>query len=106
MNKIKDITNNFESNFDLIIFGGCFYCEENDIIINEICNFGFVKINFDKTYHNFTGKGINHWDYLFYYNKSKFNINVIKVLNEESIIEQGKNNFVSDHFPIFVEFNK
>ena len=104
LNKIKDISNNFSDDIDLIIFGGCFYCEENDIIINEICNFGFVKINFNKTFHNFIGNAIYHWDYLFYYKNNKFNVDFSKVIDKESIIDQRKNIFVSDHFPVFVQF--
>ena len=105
LKKIKEISNNFNSEYDLIILGGCFYCDEDDNIINEILNFGFIKIDFEKSFHNFTGIGISHWDYIFYYNKSLFNIKNTNVLKNESVIDSGKNVFISDHFPIFAEFS-
>ena len=103
LNQIKNISNN---EIKFILIGGCFYCDENDEIIEMIKNDGFKEIMFENSFHGFTGIGNKHWDYLFYKENEDFKEKNVKILKDESVIDKNKNIFISDHFPIFVEFNE
>ena len=89
-----------------IFIGGCFYCEENDEEIKYIKKKGYTEINFENTYHGFTGKAKNHWDYMFWKEKSGVDIELkdAHVLKKEATIDQYKNHYISDHFPVYAEF--
>ena len=89
-----------------IFIGGCFYCEENDEEIKYIKNRGYIEINFENTYHGFTGIANNHWDYMFWKEKSGTDIELKEshVLKKEATIDKYKNFYVSDHFPVYAEF--
>ena len=89
-----------------IFIGGCFYCEENDEEINYIKKRGYTEIKFDNTYHGFTGNANNHWDYMFWKEKSGVDIELkeSQVLKKEATIDQCRNYYISDHFPVYAEF--
>ena len=89
-----------------IFIGGCFYCEENDEEIKYIKNKGYTEIIFENTYHAFTGTANNHWDYMFWKEKSGTDIELKEsnVLKKEATIDQYRNYYVSDHFPVYAEF--
>ena len=89
-----------------VFIGGCFYCEENDEEINYIKNEGYNEIKFENTYHGFTGKAENHWDYMFWKEKRGEDIELkdVEVLKKEATIDQDKKFYVSDHFPVYAEF--
>ena len=91
-----------------IFMGGCFYCEENDDIIFYIKNQGFNEVIFENTYHEFTGNATKHWDYLFWMEKNGYDDLQVKsssVLKKEGTIDEKVGVYVSDHFPVHVEFN-
>ena len=94
------------SDIKFVFIGGCFYCEENDEEIKYIKNKGFNEIIFENTYHGFTGNAKNHWDYMFWKEKSGEDIELknVYVLKKEAIIDKRRNSFVSDHFPVYAEF--
>ena len=90
-----------------IFMGGCFYCEEDDPIISFIKQKGFNEVMFENTYHKFTGWANNHWDYLFWMDRDGYNGLQIKdshVLKKEGTIDESSGLYISDHFPVFVEF--
>ena len=89
-----------------IFIGGCFYCEENDEEINYIKKRGYTEIKFDNTYHGFTGNANNHWDYMFWKEKSGVDIELkeSQVLKKEATIDQNRNYYISDHYPVYAEF--
>ena len=89
-----------------VFIGGCFYCEEKDEEIKYIKNNGYNEIIFGNTYHGFTGKAKNHWDYMFWKEKSGEDIELkdVYVLKKEATIDKSKNLYVSDHFPVYAEF--
>ena len=89
-----------------IFIGGCFYCEENDEEIKYIKKRGYTEINFENTYHGFTGTANHHWDYMFWKAKSGMDIELKEslVLKKEATIDQYKNYYISDHFPVYAEF--
>ena len=103
LNQIKNISND---KIKFILIGGCFYCEENDEIIDMIKNDGFKEIIFENSYHGFTGIGKKHWDYLFYKENEEIKETNVKILKDESVVDQNRNIYISDHFPIFAEFNE
>ena len=104
LNEVKKII--FKYNNNVIIFlGGCFYCDENDVIIQLIKDAGFNLINNDNTYHEFTGIAFKRWDYMFYIDsQNKVSLNNVKIFSEESVINKNKGIYVSDHFPLYSEF--
>ena len=89
-----------------VFIGGCFYCEEKDEEINYIKKRGYNEIKFENTYHGFTGKANNHWDYMFWKEKDGEDIELkdVYVLKKEATIDKDKNYYVSDHFPVYAEF--
>ena len=105
LNEEEKIVSKFPD-IKFVFIGGCFYCEENDEEINYIKKKGYNEIKFENTYHGFTGKANNHWDYMFWKEKSGEDIEVKEtyVLKKDAIIDKDKNCYVSDHFPVYVEF--
>ena len=90
-----------------VFLGGCFYCEENDPIISFIHDNGYKEVMFENSHHKFTGNAEYHWDYMFWKEMNcggKFEVKKVKVLKEESIVDEKQKIFISDHFPIIVEF--
>ena len=89
-----------------VFIGGCFYCEEKDEEINYIKKRGYNEIKFENTYHGFTGKANNHWDYMFWKEKGGEDLELkdVYVLKKEATIDKDKNYYVSDHFPVYAEF--
>ena len=92
-----------------MFIGGCFYCEENDPILDLLKSNGYKEIIFENTFHDFTGNADRHWDYMFYKDlnindNKEIKLNQVKVLKNEAIIDKDKNMYVSDHFPINAEF--
>ena len=107
LSEIKKIKNKFkEVNF--IVLGGCFYCEEKDNCIKLIKESGFNLIKTDNIYHNFSGIGKKHWDYIFWQElseQSNIDIKNILLLKKETMCNENiKEKYFIDHFPIFVEF--
>ena len=108
----------FHSKVKFVLIAGCFYCEEDDPIVDLLCSNGYKELRFEKTFHDFTGIAKNHWDFIFYkenkitgvFNKEFSNkqmyFNSVRVLKEESIINKKENIYVSDHFPILAEFSE
>ena len=104
LKEIKKIMNKYNDNV-IIFLGGCFYCDEDDEIIQLIEDFGFNRIHSDNTYHNFTGYAFKKWDYMFYIDcKNKITCKKVKVFSEESVIDDKLEIFASDHFPLYSEF--
>ena len=105
LNEEEKIVSKFPD-IKFVFIGGCFYCEENDEEISYIKKKGYNEIKFENTYHGFTGKANNHWDYMFWKEKSGEDIQVKEayVLKKDAIIDKDKNCYVSDHFPVYVEF--
>ena len=108
LEQIKTILYNFPKT-QFVFFGGCLYCEENDPVINKIKNEGFIEVPFENTFHDFSGDADRHWDYLFWkpYNKSndinmKFTYSMID--KKGSIIDKINKKYISDHFPVYAEF--
>ena len=106
------------SKVKFVLLAGCFYCEEDDPIVNILCNHGYKELRFEKTFHDFTGIANRHWDFMFYkenkikgvlnkeFSNKEMYFNSVKVLKEESIINEKEKIYVSDHFPILAEFNE
>ena len=93
-----------------IYFGGCFYCEVDDPIIDKIKSHGFILVPFENTFHDFTGDGDRHWDYLFWkpYHKigdTSFNFNHSVVDKQGSTINRLRQQYISDHYPYYAEFD-
>ena len=101
----RKIENRFED-IHFVFIAGCFYCEENDEEIKYIRNQGFTEIMFENTYHAFTGKAFNHWDYMFWKEKNGNDIEFREahVMKKEGTIDDSRNHYISDHFPIYAEF--
>ena len=89
-----------------VFIAGCFYCEENDEEIKYIKNEGYTEIIFGNSYHGFTGVANNHWDYMFWKEKNGDDIEFKKayVMKKEGTIDESRNHYISDHFPIYAEF--
>ncbi len=103
----KILKDNLKPKFMFI--GGCFYCEENDPILDLLKNNGYKEIIFENTFHDFTGNADRHWDYMFYKDlnindNKEIKLNQVNVLKNEAIIDKEKNMYVSDHYPINAEF--
>jgi len=67
---------------------------------------GFNEIKFENTYHGFTGNAKNHWDYMFWKEKSGEDIELkdAYVIKKEATINKYRNHYISDHFPVYAEF--
>ena len=102
----KIMKNNEEDEF--IFLGGSFYIEENnEKVMEKIINFGFTEIPFTNTYHGITGNEKKNYDYFFYIDRTdSIKITDFSTYINESVINKSKHYFVSDHYPIIIEFMK
>ena len=90
-----------------VILGGCFYCEEDDIVIDRIKRYNYEEVIFENTFHDFTGEADRHWDYLFYKERNHEKNILFKralVLKKDSTISEEKKQYISDHYPCYAEF--
>ena len=107
---LKEITKvmkkNTEENF--IFLGGIFYVQDkNDINIKKIRDFGFTEIPFSNTYHGMYGNENKNYDYFFYIDRTdSIKITQFSIFTNESIINKNKNSFISDHYPVKIEYIK
>ena len=94
---------------ELVIFGGCLYCEEDDIVIQRIKSYGYEEVMFENTFHDFTGEADRHWDYLFWKERNYTkNIEFKRALvpKRDSTISEERKQYISDHYPCFAEFQQ
>ena len=103
----KILKKNLKPKFMFI--GGCFYCEENDPILDLLKSNGYKEVMFENTFHDFTGNADRHWDYMFYKDlnindNKEVKLNHVNVLKNEATIDRDKNMYISDHFPVNAEF--
>jgi len=94
---------------DYIFLGITFYFQTNDNseILKKISNFGFIEIPFNNTYHGLSGKENCRYDYIFFIEKKEpIYISQSYTYIEESIISKANNIFISDHYPIKIEYMK
>ena len=105
LNESEKILRNFPET-KVVFLGGCFYCEEDDEIIEKLKNKGYKEILFENTFHDFTGDADRHWDYLFWKENDDINIELKKafVPKKDSIINLKKQQYISDHYPVISEF--
>jgi endonuclease/exonuclease/phosphatase family metal-dependent hydrolase len=108
----------YHSYVKFILLAGCFYCEEDDPVVDLLCQNGYNELRFEKTFHDFTGIAKNHWDFMFYrenkisgiqnkvYSNKEIVFKSVQVLKEDAVIDFNKKMFVSDHFPVFAEFSE
>ena len=90
-----------------VFFGGCFYCEEDDPIIFKIKSYRYEEVMIENTFHDFTGEADRHWDYLFWKERSwEKNIDLKRafVLKKEGTISVANQQYISDHYPLYGEF--
>ena len=90
-----------------VFLGGCFYCEEDDIVIDRIKRYDYEEVMFENTFHDFTGEGDRHWDYLFWKERNHEKNIVFKrafVPKKDSTISEEKKQYISDHYPCYAEF--
>ena len=89
-----------------VFIAGCFYCEENDEEIKYIKDNGYTEVQYENTFHGFTGLASNHWDYMFWREKNGNDIQFKEahVLKKEGTIDELKKHYISDHFPVYAEF--
>ena len=101
----RKIENRFRD-IHFVFIAGCFYCEEYDEEIKYIRNQGYTEIMFENTYHAFTGIAKNHWDYMFWKEKNGNDIEFKEahVMKKEGTINESRNHYISDHYPIYAEF--
>ena len=92
-----------------VFFGGCLYCEEDDVVIQRIKSYNYEEIMFENTFHDFTGEADRHWDYLFWKER-----NIVKTIEfrrafvpkKDATISEEKKIYISDHYPCFAEFQQ
>ena len=103
----EKVINRF-SDCQFIVLGGCFYCEDDDPVIDMVRDYGYSEAPHENTFHDFTGDCDRHWDYIFYKEKDPDTFEFIdaKVLKEEGTIDAHRQMFVSDHFPLAVQFRQ
>ena len=108
LNESEKILRNFPDT-KVIFLGGCFYCEEDDEVIDKLKEKGYNEVMFENTFHDFTGEADRHWDYLFWkenFGKKKLNIELKKafVPKDDCIINLRNQQYISDHYPVIAEF--
>ena len=108
LNESEKILKNFPDT-KVIFLGGCFYCEEDDEVIDKLKEKGYNEVMFENTFHDFTGEADRHWDYLFWkenFGKKKLNIELKKALvpKDDCIINLRNQQYISDHYPVLAEF--
>ena len=94
---------------ELVIFGGCLYCEEDDIVIQRIKSYGYEEVMFENTFHDFTGEADRHWDYLFWKERNYTkNIELKRafVPKRDAKISEERKQYISDHYPCYAEFQQ
>ena len=103
----EKIINRF-NDCQFIVFGGCFYCEGDDPVIDMVRDYGYTEVMHENTFHDFTGDCDRHWDYIFYKEKEigTFELVNARVLKEEGTIDSHRQMYVSDHFPVVVQFRQ
>ena len=94
-----------------VFLGGCFYCEEDDPVIDKLKNVGFNEVMFENTFHDFTGEADHHWDYMFWKernigNGKSINFKHAYVPKEDSTINKKLQQYISDHYPVYAEFEQ
>ena len=90
-----------------VFLGGCFYCEEDDIVIDRIKRYDYEEVMFENTFHDFTGEADRHWDYLFWKERNHEKNIIFKraiVPKKDSTISEEKKQYISDHYPCYAEF--
>ena len=91
-----------------VILGGCFYCEEDDPVIDRIKSYNYKEVMIENTFHDFTGEADRHWDYLFYKEQGNIDTNIVLrkafVMKKDSTISEEKKQYISDHYPCYAEF--
>jgi endonuclease/exonuclease/phosphatase family metal-dependent hydrolase len=94
----------------MIFLGGCFYCEEDDPLINKLKSSGYNEVMFENTFHDFTGDADRHWDYMFWKERNmergdtKIELKRAIVPKGDSTIDLNRQQFISDHYPVIAEF--
>jgi endonuclease/exonuclease/phosphatase family metal-dependent hydrolase len=94
----------------MIFLGGCFYCEEDDPLINKLKSSGYNEVMFENTFHDFTGEADRHWDYMFWKERNmergdtKIELKRAIVPKGDSTIDLNRQQFISDHYPVIAEF--
>lgn len=94
----------------MIFLGGCFYCEEDDPLINKLKASGYNEVMFENTFHDFTGEADRHWDYMFWKERNmekgdtKIELKRAIVPKGDSTIDLNRQQFISDHYPVIAEF--
>ena len=94
----------------MIFLGGCFYCEEDDPLINKLKSSGYKEVMFENTFHDFTGEADRHWDYMFWRERNmergdtKIELKRAIVPKGDSTIDLNRQQFISDHYPVIAEF--
>jgi len=103
----EKVINRF-SDCQFVVLGGCFYCEDDDPVIDMVRDYGYSEAPHENTFHDFTGDCDRHWDYIFYKEKDPDTFEMLdaKVLKEEGTIDAHRQMFVSDHFPLAVQFRQ
>ena len=94
-----------------VFLGGCFYCEEDDPIIIRLKSCGFIEVMFENTFHDFTGEADRHFDYMFWKERkvgkgSGIQFKKVIVPKEDSIVNKEKQMYISDHYPVYTEFEQ
>ena len=94
-----------------VFLGGCFYCEEDDPVIIRLKSCGFIEVMFENTFHDFTGEADRHFDYMFWKERKTGKGNSIQfkkviVPKEDSIVNKEKQQYISDHYPVYAEFEQ
>ena len=90
-----------------VFLGGCFYCEEDDPIIFKIKSYSYEEVMIENTFHDFTGEADRHWDYLFWRERNmgrNIELKRALVLKKEGTISQERQQYISDHYPYYAEF--
>ena len=89
--------------------GGCLYCEEDDPVIDRIKSYRYEEVRIENTFHDFTGEADRHWDYLFWKERGfgrSIELKRAFVLKKEGTISEEKQQYISDHYPCYAEFQQ
>jgi endonuclease/exonuclease/phosphatase family metal-dependent hydrolase len=92
-----------------VFLGGCLYCEEDDPVVDRIKSYSYEEVMIENTFHDFTGEADRHWDYLFWKERGLERTIVLKrafVLKKEGTINEEKQQYISDHYPYYAEFQQ
>ena len=108
LEQINEVLSKFPET-QAVFFGGCFYCEEDDPVIDKVKSHGFILVPIENTFHDFAGDADRHWDYLFWKPYAKigdttFRFSHSVVDKPGSTINRAKQQYISDHYPYYAEF--